>query len=536
MQPNLFILIWSDYDLKIIGTNWNACNYLPKLLSYTQKQIGFKDTGSKWKKRDIIYDVVKTYYTISKEELVSFPNLQGFVKNLEAMSHKDVFVIGTYQGLIDRVVDTIKKHGDLILNTFDTRTKFPEPDFSKMGGFRGNQEWFTRTLVAANRSGIGKAPTRYGKTTCCGNILRCYPLVNGKPQVRFIVSAPGVNLLPQLSASLHRMLPDREIKDIYSGSKDRTECDDINIVSPDSLHKIRKDAGPTIFVGDETHCYGASIRSLNLNQFVHTRYLSIGATDTGRFSGNDIVIEGLFGPRLVETTYKDCVELGMLCPIEVSIIRVPYKPFRCATRDTAYKKLVYNNKTFAKLVDKIQKDIIPQQWQTLIFISTEKQGDFFNQTFEHPMRLAMDKTFKGYDREDGTHVSANKERLEFLDMLEKNDVKRCLCSSIYSTGVTIPEIKCIINCQGGGGSTSSVQKPGRLAEIKPNKKAGYLIDFLFEPIVETAEDEAILKDSQCKSVNRDCLNRIKSYKKTGYKIEYMDSPEEIRFSDAIPTT
>ena len=117
---------------------------------------------------------------------------------------------------------------------------------------------------------------------------------------------------------------------------------------------------------------------------------------------------------------------------------------------------------------------------------------------------------------------ANKSaRTEMFERLKNNELKRCLCSNIYSTGVTIPDIRCVVNCCGGGGSILSVQKPGRLAEIKPGKKAGYLIDYLLVPTSNVGSSIDFM-------IANDCKARIKVYEEKGYKIDYFDNIEDIK--------
>jgi superfamily II DNA/RNA helicase len=107
-----------------------------------------------------------------------------------------------------------------------------------------------------------------------------------------------------------------------------------------------------------------------------------------------------------------------------------------------------------------------------------------------------------------------------FERLKNDEVKRCICSNIYSTGVTIDNIRCVINCCGGGGSILSVQKPGRLAEIKPGKRCGYLIDYQLVPTSNSGSSIDFMLVNDCKA-------RFKVYAEKGYKIDYYDNPEDI---------
>ena len=108
-----------------------------------------------------------------------------------------------------------------------------------------------------------------------------------------------------------------------------------------------------------------------------------------------------------------------------------------------------------------------------------------------------------------------------FELLKEDKIKRCICSNIYSTGVTINNLRCIINCCGGGGSILSIQKPGRLAEIKPNKKCGYLIDYQLVPTSNTGSSIDFMLVNDCKA-------RLKVYESKGYTIDYIKDIEDIK--------
>ena len=521
----MFNVIWSNCDLIVMGPQLKM-NELKSILGYKEKNMVMKKF-----KLQTQFTRVDIFEEITAQEVASNEYLQSkYLETVVANNFSPVSCIITYQGMIDRVIEFIKNNGSLIGGSIkDCREKFPKPMLDRMYGFRGNQEELTKQFLLKDRSGGFKAPTRYGKTTVITNICRAYPRINGVPQIPIIITTPGNDLLPQLIESLKSKLDGREIKSIYSGETFKGISNDITVVSPDSMHKVPKD-NKCIVIADETHAFGSELRSMGLNEFKNARFYTIGATNTGRYDGSDLLVEGIFGPTLVETTYNECVKLGMLCPIHVKIVRVPFKPFLCKDRKKAYKEIVYNNNKLAEIVNQLSNDVIPRDWQTLIFIAMEKQGEFLKKSMTEDIPIAMQKTFKSI-----------RVRREFFRMLENDEIKRCLCSRIYSTGVTIPNIRVIINIEGGGGSISSVQKPGRLAEIKPNKKAGYLIDFLFYPDYESVPGWDLMdairrkeyKSSACNLVYYDSLNRIKSYKKTGYYMEFYESSDikNIKFED-----
>lgn len=475
-MQDIYILKWTNYDLTIVGPKNEK---LEKKLAYIKKDLIF---NPKTYSRETRRQEVKVFNIISDQ--------QGIV------------TYQTMQGLVDYVKEILEKQKHIV-KIVDLRTPLKPPEFSNMFGFRFNQREKTEELLRADRSGLLCAPTRYGKSVIITNIINAYP------DVKTVVIAPGVDLLPQLVDTIKKYCPGREVSGIFSGSKTQYMSDDITVCSMDSLHKLDKESVKLLLI-DEPHAAVSEKRAEQLFEFCNARILGFGATLEGRWSGNDIMIKGLIGPVLSNITFKEAVDLGALCPIDVKVVKIPYAPKGYSNRNIAYKNYVFQNKKFHEIVGEIANNVVPKEWQTLLFINNEKEATALHK-YVKDSELAMDKLFKN-----------KKERTEMFEKLKQDKIKRCICSNIYSTGVTIDNIRCAINCDGGGGSILSVQKPGRLAEIKEGKKAGYLIDFLFYPINGEGSSTDFM-------ICNDCKARINVYKEKGYNIEYYENADEIKF-------
>lgn len=475
-----YIIKWSNSDLNIIGA---PNKKLERALTYTKKSL---DWDSKTHSRKTTFSQEKVYNKTllnTGGTLVCYQTLQGLVDR--------VYKLLTNQGFSCRIEDL-----RIPLNE--------KPQLQLMHGFRFDQKELLEKALIKQRSGLVAAPTRYGKTVLITNTANAYP------NLKTAVLAPGVDLLPQLVEAIKKYCPNREVKGIFTGSKDRVESDDITVCSFDSMHKLDKSSYKLVLI-DEPHASVADSRAPQLVEFNNALILGFGATVEGRWQGNDILIEGIIGPILSETTYKKCVEIGALCPIHVYLLKIPYKPLHYKTRNAAYNAYLFNNKKFHETVGAICNTVIPHEWQTLIFIDNEKEACAL-QPFVANSVLAMDKLMKN-----------KSERQQMFADLKADKVKRCICSNIYSTGVTIDNLKCEINCDDGGGSILSVQKPGRLAEIKPGKKEGIMIDFLFvpDPAIEDPTTFDLL-------INKDSFNRLLVYQNKGYNITICDSIEDMK--------
>jgi len=415
----------------------------------------------------------------------------------------------TFQGVLDLVLRTLIMEG-CITKLVDMRGKFPEPRLDRMHGFRFSQERLLRDALAKGRSGVVKAPTRYGKTAMICNTINAFP------GMKIAIVAPGVDLLPQLESAVEHYCPGREVRGIYSGSRHRVPSDDVTVCSVDSIDKLDRE-GTRLVLVDEPHVVATGPRASALAQFSNARMLAFGATTEGRWEGNDIMITGLFGPVLSEITYPEAVQEGAICPIEVKFIRVPFKHFPVGTRATAYRKL-HEHPNYLSTIREIDQKI-PADWQTLFFISNERQGETITENVSGST-LAMAKLMK-----------SAAERRELFERLKRGDINRCVCSNIYSTGVTIDGVRCAVNCAEGGANILSIQKPGRLAELKEGKRAGYMIDFLFEVTGGEERYEHTPSNRRMWSlVTGDCRARIESYRDKGYSVEVLDSVSDLELT------
>lgn len=375
----------------------------------------------------------------------------------------------------------------------------PPPEFSLMGGFRFNQREVTEKAISRNCSGMIGAPTRYGKSTILRNILKAYP---GVPSV---VIAPGESLLKQTVEEMREKLPGREVKLIGAGSRVKYQSDDITVASMDSLHRLDPDETRLVIV-DEPHAIASQSRAPQLLNFRLSRKIALGATLKGRYDNRDSLLEGLFGPILSMVSYKEAVGEGAICPLKVLMIKVPIKP-RGGDRQSVFKDVIIQNERLMSLISDLCRNNIPEGDQTLLFIKQEKQGRLLQRYMGESVPLVMAK------------VLTNSQRQDLTKKIEDNKISRVICSDIFVQGVTFHEIRYIFNCSGGGANTSVIQKPGRLAEIRPDKTCGIMIDFLFELPPKKIGTSWPSNMSGVRAMIRESKARLSAYKEIGYEVD-----------------
>lgn len=299
-----------------------------------------------------------------------------------------------------------------------------------MHGFRFSQKALLEKFLLADCSGCLKAPTRYGKSTLIVNTMRAYP------GITTVFTCPGEDLLRQSVKDFKAAMPERDIRMLGAGSSNRISGPDITICSMDSLHlcdhgKVR------LLIPDEPHALMTDGRIPQLNKFQFARRLSFGATLEGRFDGRDLVLEGLLGPVLAERTYEEAVKEGAICPLVILLLKVNlHRKAVTGKRDQVYKHTIFESPEIASMMANICR-LMPDDWQHLVFIRQEVQADLIQEALGDDTPIAMAKVLK------------KKVRAQMAQDMRFNNLRRCISSDIFATGVTFHDIRCVVNASGG---------------------------------------------------------------------------------------
>lgn len=447
-------------------------------------------------------------FQVKKMETVNYKRVATRVleEEFEAVRVNGVLVVKTHQGFWRRILTWAATRG-FLPEFIDLRVKdlLPLPQLGMMRGFRFSQKELLMMALSQGVSGGIEAPTRYGKSVLIENILRAWP------GVQTVITMPGIDLLKQQVKALQKALPEREIKLIGGGSRVKFQCEDINVVSMDSLHLV--DGGPVhLFIADEPHALIAESRFVHITKFKWARKYWVGATPDDRYDKRGYLLEGLMGPSLAVRTYREARAEGAVANIKVALVVWEYEPRATGDRDSSYKSLLYLNEAVGHFVRHLSNQVIPKEWQTLVFIDNEKQADMLAEMIGRDISVAMAKKLSAKEREAMTA------------RVERNHITRAICSNIFIQGVTFHDLVVLVNAAGGGSSTSTIQRPGRVAEIRSGKSDGLLFDFLFMQNPKASAEAK--KYDRARSLMIDSLARKKAYEDRGYEVHVV-RPEEV---------
>jgi superfamily II DNA or RNA helicase len=409
-------------------------------------------------------------------------------------------VVHTHQGYWAEAVAFVAARG-IPYELVDLRPEdnLPLPKLGLMKNLRFSQRSLLETGLLKRCSGIFDWPTRYGKSSGMRAIIQAFP------EVDTLYIVPGVDLLGQTVEELKKAFPDKDIKQIGGGSRVRYQSRELTVCSADSLHKL--DPGPPrLILSDEPHSMMSDSREESLLRFDNARKYGFTATPEGRFDGKDRLLTGIFGPVISRIAYKEAVAETAVEQITVMMIEWPLDPNPGMDRDRAYRDLFFQHELILRCARYLCNEVLPPHWQTLFFIKSEKQAELLQERMGE-VSIAMAKRL------------SKTERAALTSRVRDNHISRVICSDIYVQGVTFHDLMCLVNLGGGGSSTTTIQKPGRLAEIRHGKSGALMIDFRFVNRQTAAGFQAgvdIGEGVAC--MVRDSAARMAAYEKIGYNV------------------
>lgn len=420
----------------------------------------------------------------------------------------DVPGLLTFQGFWHGLAEHLRSKGRIVA-VLDKRDEFPKPDIAAaIRPLRPYQIMPLVNFLQSDSSGMKGAPTRWGKTYDIAGMCLAYQ------GIRIVISAPGVDLCVQLKNDLQNILGRGiSVVGIYTGSGNKTQGPQVTVCCCDSLHHC--DAENTkLLILDETHAWASDERIAKVTLFKNARVFSLGATLNGRSDRRDRVLPGLIGPVLSNVTYLEAVACKAISPCTVIVYRhrlSEAETARASNRETAYKLALYRSPIMAAITRRILTEAIPPNWQVMGFIADEKQADFY-------MKEALAKA--------GVVAMAKKLKPKERNILTKEIAAarhtRVIASNIYIQGVTFPDLRVLINLAGGGSNTGTIQKPGRLLQIRPGKNYGVMIDFEF------LQGPGCAAEGAWTALRWESRARIAAYQAIGYNIVYVDTVDEIK--------
>lgn len=352
--------------------------------------------------------------------------------------------------------------------------------------------------IASNHCGIIKAPPGFGK----GVVLDMAALLLSRAKIDIVI--PGKDLVQKTVDRLTAHVPD--VGQVGAGKK---QFGRVTVYSADSLHL--SDGKADVLLADEVHRLAAPTYAAPLAQYRHSRNYGLSASPTGRFDGADMVLESLFGPVIFEMSYQDAVAQGLVIPMRVEWVPVQMGVNPCSgKKDTAKERWgIWRNDTRNRaMAEKAMS--YDANTQVLVMVKTLEHALFLREHLPGwslcHSEAALSPTDIRFYRNNGL-LGANestitaKEREKMRKAFETGELKKVICTGVWSTGVDFVNLQVLIRGDAMMSEIADTQIPGRVSRTNDNKEIGVLVDFM---------------DQFDESFRRKALARKKHYEANGW--------------------
>lgn len=238
----------------------------------------------------------------------------------------------------------------------------------------------------------------------------------------------------------------------------------------DKVVEVVKDCRGMI-IDEAHHASSATIKDLVLAS--EKAYWRFGCTATyAREDGEEMVIQGLFGKRIVDISLSYLIENNFLVPAGIFFVPVSFKDMPYKSYPQIYNHCVIENEEVAKNVSDNANYLASLGKTNLILVSKITHG----------------KIIKKYlkDADFLTGKDSSKKRNKIIDNVRNGKQKILIATTLADEGLDIKNLD-VVHIVGAGASVSRVpQRIGRVVRKSPGKKYGivvyyhYCTDYLYK--------------------------------------------------------
>ncbi len=377
-------------------------------------------------------------------------------------------------------------------------TKIKTPDWLR----RHQAEAFERMLDVER--GIVHHTTASGKTYLCAAWVDAVPC-------KHLVLIRGKEIMEQFITRFDDVLGE-DGYDLVWGKKTRINNSRITLAMVQSFaprlakQEISVDQYESI-IADEGHHIGWQSQYTPIFFLANRALFRFSLTGTpNRELGDQIAHIGMVGPVCHKYTYEDALADGLVTPVHVFYVRLPYCQVKSMSLDpyhAFYLESIVRNKTRNNIIANIAVLNIIAGNSTLVVC---------NEIIHEEILLVLiytklkEKGLPNCDISRGVAMvhSKDKERDQKKLNFEQGIIKCLIGSTLYDEGIDIHRIQTIIAAGGGKSERAIKQRVGRGQRLDESKSIVMVFDF---------------DDSFTKKTGDHAKTRLKHYLNEKYKVE-----------------
>jgi len=399
-------------------------------------------------------------------------------------------------GLIPRALNFLDSQGMDYKYTSDVPSvEFDEPGVDGIE-FRDYQENIIELALEESR-GVIKAVTASGKAFMILGIISAFT------QENILLLVHTKDLVNQLVDDLEKFKFGPI--GVYSGGKKTIER--ITVATIQSYKKIALDHIEhwDVVIIDEVH-HVQNLDSANYGYVLQrlSAPIKLGFTATlPEEKGGKFALEALVGPVICDYSMAKASSDGILAIPKIYVLETQ---FQCEVSKLSDYKQVYqygialNHHRNQQIVDNAIA-LMKQGRTILILISRIIHGEELVKAF----------AYYGYQIDFIRGATKKDQRTQLKEALKTKKIKWLIASVIFTEGVDIPAMDCLINASGGKSEVAVLQKIGRGLRKTDEKEDVLIIDFA---------------DTSHRYLRNHYTQRIRIYKENNWKTTLIALPEE----------
>lgn len=333
--------------------------------------------------------------------------------------------------------------------------------------------------------GLIQSPTGSGKSVAIAYTIAHFP------HVPVLVVVPSVDLLTQIAKTLEEHL-EEPIGRIGGGYKKwgRVTVGIINSLSKQARADPENFADIKVLIWDECHRAAASSHSYLSAACINT-YYRLGFSATAfREAGDNLLLEGVIGPKILEIAEMDLVKSKL-------ILKPEYLCLKVAAPDTTYpgakylataNKYIYNtHNSKPEKIDVYRQALVENEERNELIVSILEA---YRSRHASPALVLVEWATHGFllqrlCQERGIELvfihgkTCKTERQETIDRLKQGEKLFVCATRILNEGTDIPALDFVVIASGGAAHTRIVQQVGRAIRTceAAGKERAIVVDF-----------------------------------------------------------
>ena len=278
------------------------------------------------------------------------------------------------------------------------------------------------------------------------------------------------------------------------------KSENINIADTQKIYNMCTDAQAVIT--DEMHAMLTGTNwSKIFNKFTNSYYrLGFSATPFKTKSiSEQLVAESIYGPKIAEATYQECIDKGYIVKPDVIIYKYKQQGLPYGMKfQQAYKERIVENEDRNYNICKIAFEYFKQNKKVFITVTQLSHGKLLKKMLEEVIGKGNVIFAEGC-------VSTEKRQNGIRDF--ENGGKILIASKVFDCGLNINSMDVIINTRSNLSQTQVIQTMGRALRNSPGKNKAYIID---------------IYDTNVKYFAYHSRERLAIYEACGFNIEFRE--------------